>query len=84
MKGGGPHAENGFFGIILDAGAFFLPRFLSKYEVQRCAAARQSFCTDFGDINDCSIVVRIVHGNNTFPFTGDAGWEAEHDMVDSL
>ena len=38
---------------------------------------------EYSDINDCSIVVRITHGNNTFLFTGDAEWEAEHDMVDS-
>ena len=37
----------------------------------------------YSNINDCSIVVRITHGNNTFLFTGDAEWDAEHDMVDS-
>ena len=39
--------------------------------------------TEYSNINDCSIVVRIIHGNNTFLFTGDAEWDAEHDMVDS-
>lgn len=38
---------------------------------------------EYSNINDCSIVVRITHGNNTFLFTGDAEWDAEHDMVDS-
>lgn len=33
--------------------------------------------------NDLSLVVRIVYGNTSFLFTGDAEWDAEHDMVDS-
>lgn len=37
----------------------------------------------YGDTNNTSIVVRVVHGSNTFLFTGDAEWEAEHDMVSS-
>ncbi len=37
----------------------------------------------YDDTNDTSIVVRIVYGNTSFLFTGDAEWEPEHDMVDS-
>ena len=37
----------------------------------------------YEDINDTSIVARIVYGNTAFLFTGDAEWESEHDMVDS-
>ena len=37
----------------------------------------------YSNTNDSSIVVRIVHGINTFLFAGDAEWDAEHDMVDS-
>jgi len=37
----------------------------------------------YADTNDTSIVVRIVYGNTSFLFTGDAEWEPEHDMVDS-
>lgn len=33
--------------------------------------------------NDTSIVVKIVYGNTSFLFTGDAEWEPEHDMVES-
>lgn len=40
-------------------------------------------CQKYSNTNDSSIVVRIVHGINTFLFAGDAEWEAEHDMVDS-
>ena len=37
----------------------------------------------YSDTNDTSIVVRIVYGNTSFLFTGDAEWEPEHDMVES-
>lgn len=37
----------------------------------------------YGNINDMSISVRITHGSNSFLFTGDAEWDAEHDMVNS-
>ena len=36
---------------------------------------------EYNNVNDCSIVVRITHGSNTFLFAGDAEWEAEHDML---
>ena len=35
------------------------------------------------DGNDLSLVVRIVYGDTSFLFTGDAEWDAEHDMVDA-
>ena len=37
----------------------------------------------YADTNDTSIVAKIVYGRTSFMFTGDAGWEPEHDMVDS-
>lgn len=37
----------------------------------------------YDDTNNKSIVVRIVHGSNTFLFMGDAEWDAEHDMVNA-
>lgn len=37
----------------------------------------------YSNVNDLSICVRIVHGNNSFLFAGDAEWDAEHAMVDS-
>lgn len=37
----------------------------------------------YEEVNDLSIAVRISYGNTTFLFTGDAEWEAEHDMVNS-
>ena len=38
---------------------------------------------EYSNVNDCSIVVRITHGSNTFLFAGDAEWDAEHDMLSS-
>lgn len=37
----------------------------------------------YQEVNDLSIAVRIAYGNTSFLFTGDAEWEAEHDMIDS-
>jgi len=37
----------------------------------------------YADTNDLSLVVRIEYGNTSFLFTGDAGWDAEHDMIDA-
>jgi len=37
----------------------------------------------YDSINDMSIIVRIVYGETSFLFTGDAEWDAEHDLVDS-
>jgi competence protein ComEC len=38
---------------------------------------------EYEDINDTSIVLRIVYGSTSFMFTGDAGRDAERDMIDS-
>lgn len=38
---------------------------------------------NYSDMNDNSIVVRIVYGNTSFLFTGDAGWDSEHDIVEA-
>lgn len=37
----------------------------------------------YEDINDNSLVVRVLHGQNAFLFAGDAQWDAEHDMIDA-
>ncbi len=37
----------------------------------------------YSDTNDTSIVVKIVYGETSFIFTGDAEWEPENDMVNS-
>ena len=36
---------------------------------------------DYEDVNDDSIVLKVTHGENRFLFTGDAGSEAEKDMI---
>ena len=38
---------------------------------------------DYEDPNNTSIVVRIVYGETSFLFTGDAETEAEHDIIDA-
>lgn len=37
----------------------------------------------YAEINDISIVVKITFGRTSFLFTGDAEWEAEHDLIES-
>lgn len=37
----------------------------------------------YSEVNDLSIVVRVVFGQTSFLFTGDAEWAAEHDLIDS-
>ncbi len=39
--------------------------------------------SDYDDMNDLSIVARFVHGENSFLFTGDLGFEGEYDVIDS-
>ncbi len=51
---------------------------LGKANVQFLSPART-----YEDVNDMSIVVRIVFGNTSFLFTGDAEWPAEQDMINS-
>lgn len=36
---------------------------------------------DYADDNNCSIGIKLVYGNNSFLFTGDAGAEAEADIL---
>lgn len=38
---------------------------------------------DYDDLNDWSVVIRLVHGENAFLFTGDAEKAAESDIVAS-
>jgi len=38
---------------------------------------------EYEDPNNTSIVVRIVYGETSFLFTGDAEMEAEHDIIDA-
>lgn len=37
--------------------------------------------SDYEDLNDWSVVIRLVHGENSFVFTGDAGTAAEEDIM---
>ena len=35
------------------------------------------------NLNDMSVVVKLVHGENSFLFTGDAEYDEEHDILDT-
>lgn len=37
----------------------------------------------YENTNDTSIALRLVYGQTSFLFTGDAEWEAEHDIVEA-
>ena len=39
--------------------------------------------TDYTEVNDTSIVLRMTYGSTSFLFTGDAGTESEKDMLAS-
>lgn len=39
--------------------------------------------TDYTDVNDTSIVLRLTYGEISFLFTGDAGERSEYDMLQS-
>ena len=38
---------------------------------------------DYENINDMSIVAKVVYGDTSFMFTGDIEWDAEHDLIDA-
>lgn len=51
---------------------------LGSAQVQVLSPARE-----YENANDQSIVLRVVYGETSFLFAGDAEWDAEHDMVES-
>ena len=64
-------------------GSLTIPRVGDSFNVGSATVQFLSPVYQYDDTNDTSIVVRIVYGNTSFLFTGDAGWEPEHDMVES-
>lgn len=38
---------------------------------------------DYSDPNNQSLVLKLTYGETSFLFTGDAEWDAEHDMVEA-
>ena len=60
-----------------------VPAVGSKFTVGTATVQFISPAKQFEDTNDWSLVVRIVYGDTSFLFTGDAGWDAEHEMVNS-
>lgn len=35
------------------------------------------------NLNDLSLIVKVIYGNTSLLITGDAEWEAEHDLLDA-
>jgi len=64
-------------------GSLTIPSVGDTFNVGSATVQFLSPAYQYTDTNDTSIVVRIVYGNTSFLFTGDAEWEPEHDMVDS-
>lgn len=64
-------------------GSLTIPSVGDTFNVGSATVKFLSPAYQYADTNDTSIVVRIVYGNTSFLFTGDAEWEPEHDMVDS-
>ena len=64
-------------------GNLTIPNVGDTFNVGSATVQFLSPAVQYSDTNDTSIVVRIVYGNTSFLFTGDAEWEPEHDMVAS-
>lgn len=64
-------------------GSLTIPSVGDTFNVGSATVQFLSPAYQYADTNDTSIVVRIVYGNTSFLFTGDAEWESEHDMVNS-
>ncbi len=64
-------------------GSLTIPSVGHTFNVGSATVQFLSPAYQYADTNDTSNVVRIVYGNTSFLFTGDAEWESEHDMVDS-
>lgn len=61
-----------------------IPTIGDEFKVGSATVQFLSAGKGYSNTNDTSIVVRITYGDTSFIFTGDAEWEAEHDMVDAF
>ena len=64
-------------------GSLTLPSVGDTFTIGSATAQFLSPAYPYDNTNDASIVVKIVYGDTSFLFAGDAEWEAEHDMVES-
>lgn len=39
--------------------------------------------SEYEELNDVSVIVKLTHGENTFLFTGDAEYSAEQDLIEN-
>ena len=63
--------------------SFTVPKVGDSFKVGSASVKVLSPAKEYDDTNDTSIVVRIVYGDTSFLFTGDAEHEPETDMVNS-
>lgn len=63
--------------------SFIVPNVGDTFSVGTACVEFLSPLEHYSSLNDMSLVVRIVYGSTSFLFTGDAEWDAEHDMVES-
>ena len=62
---------------------FVIPSVGDTFTVGNATTVFLSPSKEYGNINDLSLVIRLQYGDVAFLFTGDAEWDAEHDMVGS-
>lgn len=63
--------------------AITLPVVGTEYELGNAKFVILGPGKDYADDNNCSVVIKVTHGENTFLFTGDIEEEAENDYVTS-
>lgn len=61
--------------------SYCTPKVGSVYELGDATFTILAPNDDYKDVNEASIAVMVKRGENTFLFTGDAGEEAEEDMM---
>lgn len=63
--------------------AIIVPRPGDSFSVGSAHVEILSPAKNYKNYNDMSIVARITYGETAFLFTGDMGWDAEHDLVEA-
>lgn len=54
-----------------------------KYDLDDCEMTILAPVTDYDDLNNYSVTLKFIHGNNSFLLTGDIEEEAEKDILNS-
>ena len=62
---------------------FVTPAVGNTFTIGNATALSLSPSKEYENVNDLSLAVHLQYGDVVFLFTGDAEWDAEHDMVES-